>query len=132
MAQANTERHIAGKFPPDTKGYVFRDNARAYRNGTYQMFLDYVHSLKDAYGCSVSYVVGSRKGPTYKQNGKKIDCYDSYIIAYLKFGRYASDRIVFYTVKKYVDRKLHLAKPTNRDGIFYPEMKKKYSPYRRM
>lgn len=120
-----------GRFPDNTKGLILRKSNKAYRISTYGSFIDHIQELS-LQGLGIQCEFGWNNGPTYKHKGKDVDCYDSYVMAYVRRGRYIVDEITFWTVKRYVNRKLHLVRPNAHNSWGYEDFRKKYRLLRPM
>lgn len=125
MAKRDSENYVKRKFSPGTRGFMLRDSTGTYRPCTYATYLKTVDEMKYRY-FSISYAVGSRKGPVKRYEGKITDFYDAYVMAYAQRNKYTLDRIVFYTVKKFVNGKMYIIKPNARNSPYYKDMKAKY------
>lgn len=121
MDRATVER----RFKPTTRGYITRQSTERYKPATYNRFLKKTMDLVlDGY--NVNYEVGIRFNKRIYEGGKRIEYYDTFVMAYVKLGHTLVDVITFYAVKRYIDRKLSIVRPTAKNGKYYGQMKKRY------
>lgn len=116
---------IERRFKPTVRGYIIRSASGRYRPATYGRFLKKTMDLV-LNGYKVNYEVGVRFNRRDYDEGKRVEYYDTFVMAYVKLGKTTVDVITFYAVKRYKDRKLSIIRPTDNTGRYYSQMKKRY------
>lgn len=120
------------RFPPNTLGYIVRENTSAYRFGTYKMFLNYIKKIEKSGFLKLSYAMALGSPTIIRKDGKKTEYQDSLVYVYLKRGERTVDMITFCTVRKSFDWNTTIVKPNSKNSRFYREMKKTCHLYRKM